>query len=113
MQEALDEYGDQISENVKEAVHKTALLGVRALKSETREVINGKVYYRGWRTFSKTSEMTQHETIYNAKQPQLTHLLEYGHAKRGGGRTEPRPHISKVDDLLKKTLQTELEARLK
>ena len=32
VQEALDEYGDEISENVKEAVHKTALLGVRAFE---------------------------------------------------------------------------------
>ena len=36
--------------------------------------------------------------VYNAKKPQLTHLLEFGHQKRSGGRVEAKPHIRLARD---------------
>lgn len=109
----LDEYADDVTNNVKEATHKVALLTVRALQSESKKSVNGKVYYRGWRTYSETTRLSQIETIYNAKLPGLPHLLEYGHAKRNGGRTQPKEHIGPVEDEAERLMTRELEARLK
>ena len=35
--------------------------------------------------------------VYNNKAPGLAHLLEYGHANKGGGRTPAHPHIKSVE----------------
>lgn len=109
----LDEYADEVTDNVKEATHKVALLTVRALQSESRQAVNGKKYYRGWRTYSETTRLSQKETIYNSKLPGLPHLLEYGHALRNGGRTAARIHIAPVEAEAEKMMTQELEARLK
>ena len=101
----LEEYGDNVAEHAKEATHKVALLGVRALTSASP----GKKYKRGWRTWSETSFMGQKETIYNDKQPGLAHLLEHGHAKRNGGRTKAIIHIKPVEEELIEKLQEEVQ----
>ena len=51
-------------------------------------------------------------TLYNAKVPGLPHLLEHGHAKRGGGRVSGRVHIAPVEEELEKAFTQELERAL-
>lgn len=102
----LQDYVDDVNEVSKEAIHKTALAGVKALKSESPKK-TGK-YSKGWRTFSNTTRTQQTEKIYNAAKPTLTHLLEKGHAKRGGGRVPGKPHVQPVMDELEKTLPKEV-----
>lgn len=55
-------------------------------------------YAKGWtlsteRMYGRPSRYT----IYNKDKPGLAHLLEHGHAKRGGGRVEGTPHIAPVE----------------
>ena len=50
-------------------------------------------------------------TVHSKTQYQLTHLLEYGHAKRGGGRTKAQPHIIKGEELAIKELKEKAGAR--
>lgn len=104
IQEMLEEYADDVSDNVGEATHKVALIGVRALQSESP----GGKYPRGWRTWSETTRLGQKETIYNNKLPGLPHLLEYGHAKRNGGRTRAIVHIKPIEEQLIKSMQEEV-----
>lgn len=113
VQKLLDGYGEDVERNVKEATHKVALLGVRTLQSESKNAVDGKRYYRGWRSYSETTRLSQKETIYNDKQPGLPHLLEHGHALRNGGRTAPSAHIAPVEAKLVDAMKRELEGRLK
>ena len=42
--------------------------------------------------------------------PGLPHLLEYGHAKRGGGRVPGRAHIKPVEDKITKDFERKVRA---
>lgn len=103
--EQLEEYADDVKENVNEATHKVALAGVRALRADSP----GSRYPRGWRTWSETTRLGQKETIYNDKLPGLPHLLEHGHAKRNGGRTTAIVHIEPIESELIKSFTEEVE----
>ncbi len=52
-------------------------------------------YAKGWRY---RKEAPGRYRVYNKDKPQLTHLLEKGHAKRGGGRVEAKVHIKPAEE---------------
>lgn len=108
----LDEYGDAVSENVSEVIQGAAKAGVKALKEQSRSTFGGSgAYAKGWKSKYEESRNTSGAILYNAK-PGLPHLLEKGHAKRGGGRVEGKAHIAPVEEQIVNTVQKELEAKL-
>ena len=54
-------------------------------------------YASGWKIENTGNRLGPSRTIYNQR-PGLPHLLEYGHALRGGGRTKAQPHIEPVSN---------------
>lgn len=109
----IEDYADNLTDAAQEATHKVALAGARALKSESKEKFGGTgKYAKGWRVFTKKTRFGQSEILANVSQPSLTHLLEFGHAKRGGGRVPGRPHIKPVEDEIIKAFTEELKEAL-
>lgn len=93
----LADYQDVTQAALESAVDTTAKEIVKELKA-TSPKRTGE-YAKGW-TQNKTpwKKGTGYGRIaYNKDRYRLTHLLEYGHAKRGGGRTAPQPHIAQAE----------------
>jgi len=61
--------------------------------------------------YSKSWKIKQDKgkTIIFNKQGSLTHLLEHGHAKRGGGRVREFVHIKPVEDYVIKEVTDEIK----
>lgn len=88
----LQEYAESVDAEVKKAVRKTASQ-VKKEVSENAPKDKGK-YAKSWAT-KKVSENSHslQMIVYSKDRYQLAHLLEKGHAKRGGGRVDGKPHI--------------------
>jgi len=55
-------------------------------------------YAKGWRIKRWSMGSSLGHTVHNATMPGLPHLLEHGHAKRGGGRVEGDNAISRASE---------------
>ena len=96
--EGLKEYADLATEDVKAAVRKSA----KAVKDQ----INGSApvrtgrYAKSWKV-KTTAESANglEQTVYSPNRYMLSHLLEKGHAKRGGGRVRAIPHIAPAEEM--------------
>ena len=109
--EGLKEYADLASDDVKKAVRKAGT-AVRKEIAANAPQDTGK-YAKSW-TVKKTKETSNSlEVIVHSKNRyQLAHLLEHGHAKRGGGRVAARPHIAQAEQSAVETLESEIERSL-
>jgi hypothetical protein len=99
MQRVLAAYADGISQEIEVETKAIAKELVQELKhtSPKRKKHGGK-YQKGWsmKQTGKKKGVTKY-TVYNKKY-QLTHLLEHGHAKIGGGRVAARVHIAPAEE---------------
>ena len=110
--EGLQEYADLATEDMKAAVKKA---GNKA-KSDVQAgapVMTGK-YKKSWAVkTTKENANAMEVTVHSRNRYQLAHLLEFGHAKRGGGRTRAFPHIAPAEEAAAELLEKEVEAALK
>jgi hypothetical protein len=95
--EGLEEYASLTSEKVKSAVRKSAKT-VKEQINSSAPVRTGR-YAKSWKakTTAESSNMLQ-QTVYSPNRYMLAHLLEKGHAKRGGGRVRAIPHIAPAEE---------------
>lgn len=113
----LEEYGEEVYDHLGDAIEKTAEQAVRDLQAVKKFSDEGHptgVYSAGW---------TQEETIrgrtnvvrvvYNQDYPQYAHLLEFGHANRGGGRTRGYTHINPVNEWVQTAIVQAVEKAVK
>ena len=100
----LQEYVSLANDSMKEAVKKTAT-SVKKEISANAPKDTGK-YAKSWET-KKTGENSHslEMTVHSKNRYQLAHLLEKGHAKRGGGRVAGKPHIAPAEENGEKLLQ--------
>lgn len=108
----LSAYSEEVAAHLKEDIKDAAQEMVNELR-RTSPNDTGE-YARGW------ANRVEHESdedirvvVYNKTRPSLTHLLENGHAKVNGGRTEARPHIRPAADRAGKRLEQKVKVSTK
>ena len=110
--EGLDEYAELAAEEVKTAVRKAGKT-VKEQIAQTAPERTG-AYAKSW-AVKKTRESSQslEVTVHSRNRYQIAHLLEHGHAKRGGGRVSAIPHIAPAEQAGEEQLLTDIEKALK
>ena len=110
--EGLVEYAELATEDMKAAVKKAG----QTVKKEIQggAPVKTGAYKKSWAV--KTTRETANAlevTVHSRNRYQLAHLLEFGHAKRGGGRTRAFPHIAPAEQRAAEILVREVEAALR
>lgn len=109
----LEKYGDDVKANVTEITKEFAKKGAKAVSASAKQNFGGSgKYAAGWTSRFESGRVSAQGTIYNKDTPGLPHLLENGHAKRGGGRVSGRPHISPVEEQLVKEYYEAVKKKL-
>ena len=106
--EGLMEYNDLAADTVKKAG--------TTIRDEIRSTAPERTgrYAKSWT--SKTTEETatsMQVTVYSPSRYMLAHLLEHGHAKRGGGRVRAIPHIAPAEEIGAEQLEQDILQALK
>ena len=107
----LTEYADLAETEMKKAVRKTATYVKKEISAKAPKKTGA--YAKSWAA-KKTKENSHslEMTIHSKNRYQLAHLLEKGHAKRGGGRVSGKPHIAPAEEngvqMLEKMIQEAL-----
>lgn len=104
----LTTYTEEVTELAKAVVDKVS-------EEANQEILNhitfhDKTYSKGFRiktTFEDSRN--KRNTWFVSKEYRLTHLLEYGHITRNGGRTRAFPHIKYGDDYVNNNFERELK----
>ncbi len=109
--DGLKEYAQLATEDLKESVKEAAKVTKKEI-ADTAPKDTG-AYRKSWTT-KKTKETANslEITVHSKKRYRLTHLLEFGHAKRGGGRVAAKPHIAPAEEKGIKALEKEIERKL-
>ena len=113
IEEILEKYGEEVTLATKEAIQEVTKAGAKAVKANAKGSFGGTgKYASGWKSRYEDGRLEGKGIIYNAALPGLPHLLEFGHAKRGGGRVSGVVHIEPVEreimDRFEKLLRTKL-----
>ena len=106
--ESLEEYAGQVDDMVKQAVNQVTDECLEEIRQNSPKDTGD--YQKGWRkkkTFENGSQLRN--VVYNATDYQLTHLLEKGHAKVGGGRVAGIPHIAPAEEHAAKSLEEKIK----
>lgn len=104
----LNAYADTTTDGVKAAVQKAA----KTVKSEIQAgaPVKTGAYKKSWAAKNTAESANKLEiTVYSRNRYQLAHLLEHGHAKRGGGRVSARPHIASAEQSGIEQLERDIE----
>ena len=108
----LMKYKDLAGTEVKKAVKKAGNTAKNDINSSA-PVRTGK-YAKSWRAKAtkETSESLE-VTVYSPSRYMIAHLLENGHAKRGGGRVRAIPHIKPAEEHATEELMRDIEGALR
>ena len=110
--EELRNYSEEVTEQIKEDVRNIAKECVKQIK--LRAPVNTGEYKKGWKFKVVHNSATDIRiVVYNAKKPQLTHLLEYGYAKVNGGRVDGIRHILPAEQIASREMANKVKVAVK
>lgn len=109
--DGLMKYKDLATEDMKKAVRKAGTQVKKDIQANAPKKTGA--YSKSW-TVKTTKETTEslELTVCSPRKYQMAHLLEKGHAKRGGGRTKAQPHIAPAEEAAIKQLESDIEKAL-
>ena len=95
--EGLNDYADLAASDMKAAVRKAGTTVRKQIQSTAPS--NTGAYAKSWTVKTERETSNSLELIVHSRNRyQLAHLLEFGHAKRGGGRVAAQPHIAPAEE---------------
>lgn len=107
----LTEYADLATEDMKKAVKKAGAT-VRKEIQENAPKDTGD-YAKSWSVKNMKETANSLEVVVHSRNRyQLAHLLEFGHAKRGGGRVPGKAHIAPAEEKGVRELEQEIQKAL-
>lgn len=110
--EGLKEYADLATEDLKKAVRKAGTSVKKDIQENAPK--DTGTYAKSW-TVKKIKESANslELVVHSRNRYQLSHLLEFGHARRGGGRVPGKAHIAQAEERAVETLEQEIEKALR
>ena len=107
----LEKYKDLAADDLKDAVKETAKT-VRKEIQANAPVDTGK-YKKSWSVKNMHEDAESIDLVVHSRNRyQIAHLLEHGHAKRGGGRVSARPHIAAAEEKGEEQLVEKIRQKL-
>ena len=92
----MKKYNDDVKRGIEKETKKRATTTKKEVQAEAPK--DRPEYYKYFTRSKRTTSDGLSYTIWNKKYYNLIHLLEFGHAKVGGGRVKAQPHMKPVGD---------------
>lgn len=109
LQGILLEYGQHVTAATRQAVLEAAKVAKQETQAAAPVGKRGR-YQRGWAVKEESiSRLGTEAIVHNRTDYQLAHLLEKGHALRGGGRSPAISHIKPAEEHAIKNLEEAME----
>lgn len=105
----LTEYTEEVTEIAKEVVDNISQEVFDEVKNHV--TWKDKKYSNAFTLKTSFEDKRNKRNTWYVKPPhyRLTHLLEFGHATRNGGRTKAYPHVKYGDEILRNNFERELK----
>lgn len=110
--EGLEEYAGLAADELKAAVKKAGDSVRKDIRDNAPK--DTGAYAKSW-AVKKVRETSDSIglVVHSRNRYQLAHLLEFGHAKRGGGRVPGRAHIAPAEEKAERALEQEIGKALR
>lgn len=106
LSKTLSDYGDAVSAGLAVEVGNAGKIALKSVRNGSPKKTGA--YRKGW-TLKTERQLINDDvasvTVYNKDKGYLTHLLENGHQKAGGGRVAAIPHIKPAEEEARRYLE--------